>query len=430
MNETFLQEYGEPALIESTSSIAPTELLDRVRRLSDRTKKALRLPYHPFDVVEEKNGVHLWAQGITGQIRLAGVDVSIYPKFVAAEVRERWSRSLFRMLQISRTRSFIPLDFVLGEGGPQEFLDLVAFGYVEALSVALARGIPQSYISNEDFVPYLRGRMDPSRIYPAAITKPGVVFCRTSEMNTNIPLNRLLRWACVFLSTRVVSHDLERELEQLSSIFEGIPAFIPPEMARGTIRLSGPQIHFLRAYTIAKWLAMGRGPQFYEGTDEIPGVLLHSDKVFQDFLGGCLSRICQHRTSWIHRPQQFHQLAQQVGSNNKMESVPDEGLYEGGVLKLVIDAKYKGDPYANETRPSPSDVYQVLATARAAGVDKCMLVYPRRPQTSLEHWEIRGVGHPRLLFLLGIDPILLADNGGTVQVLDHIERGIETALSI
>ena len=415
--------------MESTARTSPSDLREKIQRLSDHTKRTLQLPYDPFETLQESGGIRIWARGITGQIRIAGTDVSIYPKYVRQGEERSWPRSLFRMLQVSQSQAFVPQGHVPSESGPQEFLDLVAYGYVDALNIALARGVPQSYKEVEEFTPYLRGRMDPTRLYPVVITRPNMLFCRSGEMSTDIPLNRLLKWTCLFLSTRVLSRALSRELEQVSLHFEDVPPLLPPELVGNSIRLSGPQIHFYRAYTIARWLALGRGFQFYEGTAEIPGIILQSNQVFQDFVSGCLSRICRRRGGWTHKSLQYFQFACETGSNEKMETVPDECLFEGADLKLVIDAKYKGEAYKDTLRPASSDVYQVLTAARAAHAAKCMLVYPRRPQAPLEKWEVSGIGNPRHLFLLGIDPILLSERNGIEEVSSHIEDSIGAALS-
>ena len=97
---------------------------------------------------------------------------------------------------------------------------------------------------------------------------------------------------------------------------------------------------------------------------------------------------------------------------------------------MVIDAKYKGDPYQEGIETANSDVYQVITAARAAGASKCMLVYPSRPSRSLEIWDISGSGNPTLLFLVGLDPLTLSRRDGVREVLSQLETSIEGALAV
>jgi 5-methylcytosine-specific restriction endonuclease McrBC regulatory subunit McrC len=122
-------------------------------------------------------------------------------------------------------------------------------------------------------------------------------------------------------------------------------------------------------------------------------------------------------------------FAKEKNTDRRMEAIPDECFFQNAKLKLVIDAKYKGDAYQDTLRPVSSDVYQVLTAARAADAEKCMLVYPGRPQASMEKWDVKGTGNPRHLYLVSIDPILLSERDGIGQVSSHIEDSIETALS-
>lgn len=429
MKQQFLQELGNPILLKSSVTRDSVELARKIGKLSERTKRDLGLPYLPFESVLHSEGVLLYAKGITGQIKIGNIELSIIPKYVPYDSATTWSKTLLKMLEISKTKSFFHISQVSGKQDRLVFLDILASGFIAALESALSRGLPQGYTEKSEYTPFLRGRIDAKRLYPSILSRPDLLYCHTGELTVDIPLNRLLKWACSYLSIRVSSASLKKELEQIFTQFENVPPILPREIISSSTRLPGTLIHFEEAFRIAKWLASGRGLTFSEGTQELPGVLLRSDVVFQDFVTGCISMICKKHPNWSHESQHVFPLAERIASKESFRTIPDEILFVDDTLRLVIDAKYKGNSVLEDLSPQISDVYQILAASRAANCEKSMLIYPNTIQRPPEEAKIIGTGNPQSVFLLGIDPLLLSNPNGSELLFSHFENSIVLALS-
>jgi 5-methylcytosine-specific restriction enzyme subunit McrC len=117
----------------------------------------------------------------------------------------------------------------------RDFLRALAWAFDAELRHALRHGIARAYLTREDAVVTLRGRIDIGRQIRARQDRGVPVECRFQEYSEDIPLNQLIKAAHRRLrGVPGLGADLLRRLSQTSSGFSDVsdveysPASIPP----------------------------------------------------------------------------------------------------------------------------------------------------------------------------------------------------------
>ena len=118
-------------------------------------------------------------------------------------------------------------------------------------------------------------------------------------------------------------------------------------------------------------LHFGVGPRFEEHAPV--SWFVNLETLFEDAVRGALRQVAQSPvkvTDW--KPYRRHVLTEP--SREAFRAEPDMVVSAASGPVAVLDAKYKD--VEDGAKPSPQDVYQLLAHARAFGVSASVLVYP------------------------------------------------------
>lgn len=425
MTQITIQEYGNHESI-SVKGKSDKDVVKFFQKLNLKLK-SLGLPKDPFQLSND-NGVKIRAQGITGQIRVGNIDLMIIPKYLAKEKKEEWSKSLIKMLDISQSSKWHSRYHITrGSQGPLNLIDLIASYFVESLTEAIERGQPIGYVEKQLVSPYFRGRFDIKREAIIMTTKPYLVAIKVSTMTNDIPLTRLLKWACMFLQQKVIKPEIRQHLSHLTENFANVSNILPSLGTLERIRLGGPQLQYQKPFTIALWLAKQSGQIQYPKFAEVPGIVLRSDKVFENFVSGLLRRISMSK-NWTHYKQKSALLATN-SKNDTMNTRPDDLIYIDRNISLVLDSKYKGESESEKVDRQGADVYQLITSCRVAQCKRGVLVYPTYPEAELVEWKISSDGIPEKFFTIGINPALLSEKNGLTKIISSLEKNILTAIS-
>jgi len=426
MTLKLIVEYGTPELI-TDSGKSKEEINQLFKKLNIKFKKNLGLRNEPFQITEESNGIKIRAGEITGQLRIGKTDLMIIPKYLATQNMQEWSKSLLKMLHISRTTSFLPYHITKSSQGELNFIDLIATYFAENLSEAIERGQPIGYQEKQMETNYFRGRMDVRRQSLIMFTKPNLIAIRASVMTNDIPLTRLLKWACMYLEARVRSPLLRQRLSSLIENFAGVSNVLPSLGSVERLRLGGPQIQFTKPFSIALWLAKKTGQIFYPKMGEMPGILLNSEDVFQHFISGCIQRIAIGKSNW--RPHKVRSFLLASGPIvDPIYSIPDDVIYINNKIAIVLDSKYKGR-FETDIKLEKSDLDQMNSACRATVCKKGMLVYPSSVNQDVIGRDIVGAGNPEKIFTMGINPTLLSEKDGFEKIKSFLEKNISSAIT-
>lgn len=391
-----------------------------VRRASSLWKKRLRVSAPPLGAEADGALVRISASKATGVVPVGAYELNIIPKYLTADPArtQLWSTALLRMLSFSSSSKYIVVDDVSTQSSPaQTFIDLLARSYASALATAVSEGVPRGYHRHASWQPVLRGRLLVGKLYPSVLTAPHKLPCEYDEFVPDTPVTRLLKWAAVEFSRMVTRSSLSDRLLSIAALLPGVTAGVPSTPALDRLTLSPQYRHCEPAMRIALWLARGKGGRYGDGESEMPGVLINSATVFENFVIEILKRVCLQK-GWEFR-RAVHTLAVPLSVGDKVASTePDAQVWIKGRIALVVDAKYK----SWRGKPTPEDTYQIMAGGRVLDCQRVVLLYPS-PERAHPHpiqWRVQGRGRPESMYAAFVDPILMADPDGVRKITGTI----------
>ena len=254
-----------------------------------------------------------------------------------------------------------------------EAADDLTVAAAEALSrqadAALRWGVLQGYISVEDALPTVRGRIREAdqlrRRYGAALP----VEIRYDDYTVDVAENRILLTAVERMLAldgigQLARHRLARSRQRLAEVTPLVPR--APLPAWQPSRLNARYVPALR---LAELVLASTSWDLGTGAVPVTGFLVSMPRVFEAFVCTALS---EHivRTGGSAAAQDKSRTLDDDGA---VDLRPDLVWYGAdGQPAAVIDAKYKAERY--DGFPN-ADIYQVLAYCTAFGLPKGHLVY-------------------------------------------------------
>lgn len=397
------------------------------RRLSALWRKRLGLPgfITPIEARHEKENVYVRARAVSGVVPVGRFNLSIAPKYLedaTGEIeQQKWEAAFARMLSRSGSDRYTFASEVEAQASVSGgFVDLLARAYTRALGSALEDGLPRTYESRTEWLSSVRGRLLTERMYPQVLYAPHKVPCEFDEYVSDTPVTRLLKWAAIRFGKLATGNQLANRLRRLVSLMPEVASRAPSSLlAVDRLTLSPQYRHCEPALRIARWLAEGKGGQPTTGQAELPGLLLHSDRIFESFTDAVLRAACRRKGLRYRKKEE--KLSKSHGG---ISTKPDGQVLENGDPIIVVDAKYK----EWEEHPKTTDLYQVMAGSRVLGCGRSALVYPFSSRRKPVHWSIEGEGNPRFATALFIAPVAMTEPGSFSKIAGEVAQDLDAVL--
>lgn len=360
---------------------------DGVRAALDASQAAALEPTGLVQVVPVEPGVwRLVPRGRVGAAHVGGVDVVITPKVGIA-------RLLF-LLGYAADPGFRPED--VGGVPDEDLWPALAETLCRHGERALARGVLQGYVTEEEALPLVRGRI---RVADQIARRPGMLLpveVRYDEYSVDIAENRILRSALrrMLAAPRVPAATRAR-LGHLDGRLDGATHLVPgaPLPAWRPTRLN---TNYQAALRLAELVLRHQSFEVGAGGLRVAAFVIDMARVFEDFVATAL------REAWMARPGETRtQYPSYLDAEHGVRMHVDVVHLVGGVPRIVADAKYKIESDAG--RYPNADHYQMLAYCTALRVPVAWLVYasgsgsPTRRH--VRHTEIEIVEYPLQLEL-------------------------------
>ncbi len=305
------------------------------------------------------NGVwNLLPRGRVGAIRIDDVDVVVTPKVGIA-------RLLF-LLGYAADPGFRPEDV---DGVPDDDLwPAIAETLCRHAERAVMRGILQGYVTREEALPLVRGRI---RIADQLARRPGMLLpieVRYDEYDVDIAENRILRSALRrMLTVPRVAPPVRSRLAHLDGRLDGATPLIAgtPSPQWRPNRLNR-QYH--AALRLSEIVLRHQSFEVGQGGLSVAAFVVDMARVFEDFVATAL------REAWLARPgRTWPQYPASLDTDDSIRMKVDVVHLVDGEPRIVADAKYKLESSAGGY-PN-ADQYQVLAYCTALHVPVGWLVY-------------------------------------------------------
>lgn len=313
-------------------------------------------------------------RGRVGAVRIDEVDIVVTPKVGIA-------RLLF-LLGYAADPGFRPEDV---DGVPDDDLwPAIAETLCRHAERAVMRGILQGYVTREEALPLVRGRV---RIADQLARRPGMLLpieVRYDEYDVDVAENRILRSALRrMLTVPRVAPAVRARLSHLDGRLDGATPLIAgtPIPTWRPSRLNGQYHAALRLSEIVlRHQSFEVGP----GGVSVAAFVVDTARVFEDFVATAL------REAWLARPGQTRpQYPATLDAEDTVRMKVDVVHLVDGEPRIVADAKYKLESPAG-SYPN-ADQYQVLAYCTALQVPVGWLVYAEGTRGAVMR-QVRNTG--------------------------------------
>lgn len=411
-----LQEYGSP----SDFHLSKQEL-ENLATANSRWSSALGLSSPPLRIELTETGARLRAEGVTGVVRVGGIDIEIAPKFLDPS-SPNWQSALWRILAVAEGGGIVGS---LTSGTPDNIEglpDVLADVFLESFRRGSTRGFPNGYRTVNSSGTVVRGSFDTSRI-SEWLAAPWRTPFITDQLVEDTPLSRIVRWTARVLSSSVSSHDRSKALNYIYGSLSHIGDTPPSLYEARRLKISAQYRALEPAVTIGILLMEGAGLEHGGGTFHIPGFLWNSDVVYEKFL----FRMCQlagvnHGLTVGKESYYFGDLV--FGEGPQLQTIPDIVFRDHHHNVVAIaDSKYKklGD------RPKSNDSYQIITAAHVLGSSKIALLFPSDGLLERRKWRIQSKLGADDIYLsaLPIDLMLMRNPTGANDIQRHISAWLD-----
>lgn len=262
-----------------------------------------------------------------------------------------------------------------------ELPEALADAFLSLARRALDQGLLKGYVTVEESLPVLRGRIRESEQLRRRFGRAVPLEVRYDEYSVDIPENQLLLAAVErLLRTPGVGVRHRGGLQRLRVLLADVS---PP--ARGTTptwRPSRLNARYVPALELAELILAGRSFEQRVGDVVVTGYLLNMTKIFEDFVTVALREAFR-----AYGGRSRLQYATHLDEDDTVPVKPDFVWLEEGVPRVVVDAKYKAE------KPSgfpQADLYQMLAYCTVLGLHEGHLVYAKGYEEARTHVVRRG----------------------------------------
>lgn len=238
-------------------------------------------------------------------------------------------------------------------------------------------GLARQYISNEENLPYLKGRIKFKDHIRLNSTNKTHFFSSFDELSMNRPVNRLIVATLNRLESQVGYGVNRKLLKELQVLFADVKASQNVMADWKAHRIDRSMPHYTE---IMKWIGLflfGHGLTTYSGKHSNISLMFPMSKVFEDFVSNCIHRYCSGYRVRLQSPQKY--LIEQ-GCTQMFKMKPDISLLKGEEICYVLDVKWKELDINNRLGNfaiTQSDLYQMYTYGNRYSSKAVALIFPR-----------------------------------------------------
>src|SRR5690625_1427791 len=337
---------------------------------------------HPKKQIIEQQNNRFRFINYVGVIICAGVRFEIVPKINLSRDKERLS-----LLSMLRMTNFLPISFyermTSGEG-KSDLLSAFLSTFVERLLLELTKGIHRTYVTEEDNLNVLKGKLDLPKHIQQNVFYPTRVYCHYDEYSENNALNQLLKAALMIVRSDTELHVSRLQLERCLRYLDNVDLLMIDDSHWEKINFNRHLERFKDVAHLAKMI-VDHASIYQAGRQAFSySFLFPMNELFEDYIevvlldllgyGGVLS---QHAEKRLLRNKK-------TGYRNILLK-PDFVVGDD----LIIDTKWKSATVNERTKYEQADIYQMYAYVTAySDVKRAILLYPRQ-ESEDDHplWE-------------------------------------------
>ena len=336
-----------------------------------------------------------------GFIQLSSCSIEILPK-VSCNEPSQSRRVLLRMLE--RTGH---LDIHESQVGQIEYekmnlFEILAFLFTEKVHKELARGVLRSYITQQEELSMVRGRIDTVLQMRREHLKSTTVSCIYDEFHSDHLLNRILKAVLRKITRQSNQLNTRKRAGHAMMYLDEVTDFIDQKVLRSNIYFDRRNRRYEECYRLGKLLLSQSAPTSQQGDKKASSFLFKMNDLFESYIAYLARRLTPH----VVIKDRSHKLLIKESTNRGAFQLEPDLLISGtDGQSMIIDTKWKMiDSFYSRHGVKREDFYQMYAyLTRYESVGTVILLYPyhdginRTDGAPLESWHVEGRRDKRLL---------------------------------
>lgn len=261
--------------------------------------------------------------------------------------------------------------------------------FLEALIAEMLRGEPRAYVTTEEDLGTIRGRLMLKEQITRSAGKEHRFWCRFDELVGDPRIGGRLKAACAVLARRSLGAESRRLLHQARALLDEAPDLTPH--ATAGVHFNRQNERFHDVYRFAGHILADNAPDLRAGPEASFSLLYNMDALFERFIAKFIDRHVlagddrpAALMGWVPQPQSkdhreyllYESTSKQAGSRGVLRMKPDLLIVREGEHPFIIDTKWKHIEPGPDAKPGNADLYQLYAYHQRFDCRRVMLLYP------------------------------------------------------
>lgn len=367
--------------------------------VSDRDLIKEVLPSISVEPVKGKGNTYLLRPGsIIGALEMGDMSVLIEPKI---GIPQLLSMACYA-LGLYKPQAQKLFDFQKAQAIP----DVLALALIEAARRAFGRGLLRGYLSEEDTLHTVRGRIRFDEQIRRRYGIPLPIELRFDEFTEDILANRLVKAAAGRLRHMTLrSSEARRGLGWVAATLENVSLLEYRRRNVPEVRFDRLNEHYRDVVGLARLILLHSEFESFRGNVRASGFLIDMNKLFQEFVTQALREELGVSEATLQSEKKVP-----FDKDDSVKLEPDLSWWEGGKCTFVGDAKYKR---IDDKSVPNADLYQILAYATALDVPGGLLIYAKG-EADTAKYRVKHSG--KLLEVVALDL-----SGSLEEILERVK---------
>jgi len=325
----------------------------------------------------------LRARGVVGVVAAEGGALEILPKIESrkdtpANQTGNIRRRLVHMLAAALDIRVDAGQFTALDWQRDTLLELLIRLFSDKLVDAVRKGMPRRYVTHEDDLTTLRGRLNVTRQFTVFAANPSRLACRHDALSPDIALNQIMKAAVTRLGRIARSSENQRRLRELAFAYAEI-ADVPVSALRWhDLVLDRTNARWHELLSMARLLLGERFQTTSVGGGKGFSLLFEMNTLFEEYVARMIRRmLVGSELSVVSQGGRMYCLKTVDGG--LFQTRPDILVKRGTQVVQIIDTKWKRIAARIDDKKqgvSQADVYQMMAYGRLYECSRLTLLYP------------------------------------------------------
>ena len=317
------------------------------------------------------------AQNYVGVIQEKdGTTIEILPKISDVEDIEKSKQVLLKMLKTLRNSPFKNFNMANLKSSKMPLLEIFITMFLEELARLVQRGIKSDYITQEENLKFLKGKLKINEQIKYNYIHKERFFVAYDEFSSNRVENRLIKTTLEFLYKKSKSNRNQQRIREFLFVFDEIRISHNVKTDFSKVKLNRQMKDYEQILLWCKTFLLENSFSPYKGNDVAFALLFDMNLLFESYVYDYLKRSGNFEN--ITAQDKTHHLAYEKG-NGRFRLKPDIVINKDTDNIIIADTKWK---ILSEEKAyngvAQSDMYQLYAYGTK--YEKCKdmyLIYPK-----------------------------------------------------